>query len=156
MNTSSLKKYMESPSMRKVLCILGVVIASLLVFQAGVFVGYRKARFAYRLGDNYYRTFGGPHHKMNDRFDPKAFFDAHGAAGKVVDITLPTMVIAGPDNVEKVVLIKNDTTVRHFRDTVNAKDLKQGDFVVVFGSPNDQSQIEARLIRIMPSSEQKN
>jgi hypothetical protein len=154
MNTLSLKKYFESSLFRKVLYAIGIIIVALFIFQVGIFVGYRKAHFAYRFGDNYYRTFGNPRHMIDRRIDSKSFFDAHGATGKIIDITLPTLVIESPDNVEKIIVIKNDTVIRRFRDSVLAHDLQEGDFIVVFGSPNDQSQIEARLIRIMPSSPQ--
>ncbi|MFA6897827.1 MAG: hypothetical protein WC250_00240, partial [Candidatus Paceibacterota bacterium] len=78
------------------------------------------------------------------------FFEAHGATGKIVSIKLPTLVVASPDSVEKVVLVGDNTEIRRFRDVIKAIDLKVDDVVVVVGSPNDSSQIEARLIRVLP------
>jgi len=34
------------------------------------------------------------------------------------------------------------------RETVKKEDLKVGDWVVIIGSPNEEGQIEARLIRL--------
>ena len=148
-----LKELFQSKKFKAVLYVLGVAVIVLLIFQAGMFVGYRKAGFAYRFGDNYYRTFGG---RMDIRtpflgMQGGEFPSAHGAIGKIIKISLPILVIEDQDNVEKVVLIKDNTLVRRFRDKIESADLKVDDFVVVIGSPNDKSEIEARLVRILPS-----
>lgn len=145
-----IKEYIKSQSFRGI--IIGIVIAVivLLIFQAGVFVGYRKASFAYRFGDNYYQVFdnrapsplGFP---LQDEFRA-----SHGAVGEVISISLPTLVVAGPDSVEKTVLITSDTLVRKFDGDVKPEDIKTGDFLVAIGDPNESSQIQAKLIRILP------
>lgn len=139
---------------KKVLWGIGVAIAALLVFQAGVFVGFHKAGFSYRWGEDYYRVFGG-HRKafmgMPRGFEFGEFASPHGSVGKILNVTLPTIVIEGDDKVEKVVMIKDDTVIRRFRDTIKPVDLKPDDVVVIIGSPNDKSQIEAKLIRVMPT-----
>ena len=76
--------------------------------------------------------------------------EAHGAAGKIIKTELPTFVIEGTDKVEKVIRTDDDTSIRRFRESVAATDLKIGDFVIVIGTPNDAGEIEARLIRLMP------
>ncbi len=129
---------------------IGGIIIALLIFQAGMFVGYRKASFSYRWGDNYHRTFG-EQQKFPFRMGPRGdFSESHGVVGKVVSIKLPTFVVEGSDNVEKVVVIKEDTIIRRFRDTLKPEDLKTGDLIVVIGSPNNQSEVEAKLIRMLP------
>jgi hypothetical protein len=54
------------------------------------------------------------------------------------------------DNTEKVVLIKDDTQIQKMMISVKASGLSVDDFVVVIGDPNNQGQIEAKFIRIMP------
>lgn len=145
-----LKEFAKSQTFRGIIIGVLVVVVALLIFQAGTFVGYRKAAFSYHFGDNYYRAFG-------DR-GPKPFniplrgglVGAHGTVGKVVSIDLPTFVVADRGNVEKIVLINNDTVIRHFDGTITPDNLKVDDFTVVLGSPNDNSQIEATLIRVLP------
>ena len=146
------KDLIESKKMRAVLYTLGLAILGLGIFQAGVMVGYRKAAFSYNWGNSYYRTFGergggfshGPQMMGN-------FLNAHGATGRIVKITLPTFIIeGGEDHVEKEILVKDNTIIRRFRDTLTSSDLKIDDFVVIIGSPNDTSQIEAKLIRLLP------
>jgi len=123
----------------------GIAVIVLLIFQAGVIVGYHKGRFSARFGDNYYHTFGGRY----PDFLPKMTPSGHGAVGKIVSVTWPTFILAGSDNIEKIILIKSDTIIRQFRDTVASSSLTVNDSVVVLGTPNNQGEIEARLIRII-------
>lgn len=145
-----IKEYIRSQSFKGVLTGVAITLVVLCVFQAGVFVGYRKASFTYHSGDNYYRTFGERHDTFNMPVRT-GFVAAHGAVGKIVSITLPTFMVEGPDNVEKVVLIGTSTLIRRFDEQLQPTDLKADDFVVVLGEPNEEAQIEAKLIRIMPA-----
>ncbi|MDD5547471.1 MAG: hypothetical protein PHN74_01020 [Candidatus Pacebacteria bacterium] len=149
------KKIAQSKFFRGAIFGIGVFIVGLLIFQAGMFVGYHRAGFSYKLGDNYHRTFGEPNQPfgnvppfMNVPFEKLS--NAHGVIGKIIKIDLPTMVVEGEDKVEKVILIKDDTIINQFRETVKPADLKIDSNITVIGSPNQDSQIEAKLIRIMP------
>jgi hypothetical protein len=145
-----LKEFVQSKLFRGILMGIGIAIVVLFIFQAGVAVGYRKAAFAFRFGDNYYRAFGDHGPRLFQVPVSGGFIEAHGAAGRVVSINLPTFVMADRDNLEKVVLISDDTIVRRLDETVQPSDLLIDDFAVVLGSPNEDSQIEAKLIRIFP------
>ena len=147
-----LKKIHQSVKVRIAVIVLIVIAVMILIFQAGIFVGYKKAEFSYRFGDNYYRTFGGNKDDFGQGFlrGGKDLLGGHGAVGNIVRVSLPTFVVAGPDKVEKVVLVNSDTVFRKFRDGIDAKDLKVGDFVTILGSPDDKGQVVANLIRIMP------
>ena len=154
------KNIFESKNLRRVLWGVGIAIAVLLIFQAGMFVGYRKAGFSYRWGDNYYRAFGGHRGgermmggRMMDSFRGKDFTNSSGAIGRIVSINLPVLTIENGDGIEKIILIADDTAVRRFRETINANELKIGDFVVVLGAPNDSAQVEAKIVRVMPNPE---
>ena len=148
-----IRDMMKSRTFRGVL--LGIVIAviALFIFQVGVFVGETKASFSYGLGDNYYRTFEGrgtgsgtPATNGRQGDMPGAF----GATGRVVEVNLPNIVVASSDNVEKTITIGSDTTIRHFQDTVTPADIAVDDYVVVIGEPDSNSDIDAKLIRIVP------
>ena len=128
---------------------IGIAVAVIIVFQAGIWVGYRKAAFSFRWGDNYYRSFGGPRGDFAPGLPHGDFPDANGAAGRIIKIDLPTFIVEGQDRAEKIILIKDDTFIKRFRDTVKPEDMRVDDFVVIIGAPNDQSQIEAKLIRLM-------
>jgi hypothetical protein len=146
------KDIAQSKTLRGIIIGICIFIVATLIFQAGVFIGYKKAEFSGHFGDNYSRAFGGEKlgPGMMGAFPEDIFVGGHGTAGKIVRISLPTIVVADRDNVEKVVTIKDDTTVRSFRDTIKVAELKVGDFTVIIGSPDEQGQIVAKLIRIMP------
>jgi hypothetical protein len=150
-------------SRKKILCAIGTVIVALVIFQAGIFVGYHKAAYSYGWGERYYKTFGerGERGMRGGREHSFGIMDAgrmgmslsnsHGTIGKIISVALPTIIIEDQDRIEKTVVLTNDTLLRSFRDEIRATDLKVGDSVVIIGAPNEQAQIEARLIRIMPS-----
>jgi len=144
-----IKKTLQSKTFFKAMVAVGIVFVVAVIFQAGVWTGYRKAAFSFRWGDKYYRSFGGPRGEFAPGLPHGAFPDAHGSAGRVVKIELPTLVIQDRDGAEKVVLIKDDTVIRRFRDEIAPEDVRVDDFVVIIGEPNEQSQIEAKLIRLM-------
>ena len=144
-----IKKVFESKIAFKILCAVGIVLVSLLIFSAGVTVGFYKASFGRAWGDNYERNFG----MMPNRpiFGQDNFPNANGAIGKIIKITLPTIIVQDRGNTEKVVLIKDDTKIQEMASIIQPSDLAIDDFVVIIGSPNAQGQIEAKLIRIMPA-----
>lgn len=148
----NLKEIHKSKAVQWIIFGLIVFVLVLIIFQAGVFVGYNKARFGVRFGDNFNRNFVDPRGGGFDRgFDDRKFLiSGHGAVGEIVSIVMPQIVVAGPDNFEKTVLVGNDTLVRQFRDEVATTSLKVGDYIVVLGTPNDNGQIEAKLIRTVP------
>ena len=132
-----------------------VVIVLLFVFAVGVRVGDRRAQFEGNFGDKFERNFrdnGGMPRIGEFGFgsDQEMGPNSHGAVGKVLTIDSSKMVITGPDNLEKIILIKQDTLVREFREEKTLQDLKVGSFVVVIGIPNSQGEVEAKLIRLMP------
>jgi|GEM_PF-150390 len=129
---------------------VGALVVLLLAFRAGIEVGTRKASFSYRWGENYHRNFGGPREGFMGGMMGNDFVDGHGVFGKIIKIELPLLTINDQRGAEKVVLLKDDTVIRRFRDTIQPGDMKVDESVVVIGSPNDAGQIEAKLIRIMP------
>ncbi len=151
----NLKNIFESITLKHALCALGVLIAALLIFWLGITVGFHKADFSYRWGENYHRNFGGPRGGfIPDRFMPelgKDFINSNGTYGKIAKIELPTITVLS-DEAEKVVLIKDNTVIRRLKEEIKAQDLKLDEYIVVVGEPNDKAQIEAKLIRIMPGA----
>ncbi|MDR3519737.1 MAG: hypothetical protein P4L63_02535 [Candidatus Pacebacteria bacterium] len=143
-----LVRVFESKTALKVLCGIGIMLVALLIFYAGVNVGFHKASFGRAWGENYERNFGfGPDHPL---LGTDNFPNANGAIGKIIKIELPTIIVQDKDNTEKVVLLGNDTKIEKAMTSIQQSDLSVNDFVVVIGSPNDQGQIEAKFIRVMP------
>lgn len=146
-----LKNIHKSQTVRGILMGLGIAVIALLIFQAGQIVGYRKARFAGNFGNNFERNFLGPRSGGIKVLFNGGMPGGHGAAGEIITINLPQIIVSGPDNVEKIISVGTTTQIHRFREEIGADDLKTGDFIVVLGSPNESGQIEAKLIRIMPS-----
>ena len=137
------KERVEKMGIIKIIITLIIILA---IFQAGVFVGYHKAMFYKSAGSNYFRS----SHSRDFMRDPNLPVE-NGAVGKIVSINLPNIVVASPDNVEKTINISDDTLIRQFRDTLSAKDLKVGDYVIVLGGvSSDNGVVNAKLIRLIP------
>ena len=81
------------------------------------------------------------------------FRSVHGAIGKVLTVSSSTItMLDNNDNVEKSILINKDTIIRNGRDNASSTSLVADSFVTVVGSPNENGQIVAKLIRVMNNS----
>ncbi len=142
------KKFTQLKSPKLIIGVLIILAVLFGIFQAGVFVGFHKASFLFKFGDNYYKTFG-------ERGEMPPFRDemagGHGTIGKIVKVELPTLIVLGPDNIEKIVITTASTTVHQFRDFLPVDKLAVDQIITVIGYPNEQGQIVAKLIRVMPS-----
>lgn len=146
----SLEELLKSSRFQSVTIIIGFALVFLLLFQAGMYVGYRKAAFSYNMGDNYYRAFRGhgptPFH-MPIRGD---FVGSDGTVGKVVSVHLPMIVLTSRDNTERAAIVDDKTIVLQGSETTTPGTIQPDDFIVILGSPNEDSQVQAKLIRIVP------
>ncbi len=142
-------------TLRYALWTLAAIVGLLCAFQAGVFVGFHKANFSYRWGDNYHRMFGGPRRGFFGNHDPQEFTDAHGLFGSIIsiDATSSLFIIKDKDATEKTVSVTSTTSIRFGRTAEKLTQMSVGDRVVIIGDPNGRGQIEARLIRVFPSPE---
>ena len=150
------KKTSNSDILKWVIIGFLALIIIVLVFGIGIRVGLEKARFSYGWAENYHKNFGGPRMGFMDdwrQFPAGDFIEGHGSFGEIIKINNDNLVIKGGDNAEKVILLKGDTIIERFRETLKPGDLKVGDFIVVIGSPNDSGQIEAKLIRVLPDQQ---
>ena len=153
-----IKKVFESRFSFKILCGIGIVIIALLIFSAGVTVGFHKASFGRAWGENYNENFGMGHHNGDlggiGRIGMMDYFpNAHGATGKIIKMELPNIIVQDKDNTEKTILINTDTKIQKGRQNITTVDLKVDDFIVAIGSPNDKGVIETKFIRVIPSPE---
>ncbi len=91
------------------------------------------------------------HGPGGDHVAPSAPKKEKSMLGKIISINLPDIMLENNDKTEKNILTDDDTSVRRFRERISVSDLKVGDLVVVIGSPDDKGQIQARLIRLIPT-----
>src|SRR3989338_2328849 len=139
-------------NVKALIAVGAAVILLLLVFGAGVKVGTLKARYSYKWAENYHKNFAGPKGgffgDLKRGFKDRDFIGAHGVSGSIIKIDGSTFIVNGGDNVEKTILVSEKTTITSRRETIKASDLKVDARVVIIGCPNEQGQIEAKLIRL--------
>ena len=144
----NIKEGIQSKTFKGVIIGIVIVLVLAVVFQAGMFLGLKKAEFSGRLGENYNRIFG-------EQRGPAMPFDnisgGHGAVGPVIRVSTSTLIVAEQNNIEKIVLMSDQTLVRKFRDDIKPSGINVGDFVSVLGEANNQGEIDARFIRVMPA-----
>lgn len=147
-----MEELFKSKKLQGILFLIASLILLCGVFSLGVRVGERKAEHFSQWSQNYDRMFvprGGPHGGFPP---PKPFGempDSHGAFGKVLSVNGLSIVIQGKDNLEQNILVTSSTAIRIGREEVTVEEVHPGENAAVFGIPNAQGQIEARLIRIM-------
>ena len=152
----SIKKFFKKDVLRRVIVGLAGFVVILLVFGAGVEVGTMKARYSYRWAENYHQNFAGPKDGFFSEwrnFPRGEFINPHGVFGSIIKIDGNIVITKSKDDVEKTVLVSENTLIQKGRETIKSSDLNVEENIIVIGSPNEQGQIEAKLIRVMPDSE---
>jgi hypothetical protein len=144
-----MKQLLTSPRGKKSMKLLGGLIVLLVVFQAGVFVGFHKASIGFGFDEHAFRAYREHFHRGPMGMPLDDFPEAHGALGRVILVSLPTLIVEEKGNT-KIVRIGERTVVRRGHDKVSPTNIAPEDFVVVIGSPNDMSEIDAKFIRILP------
>jgi len=132
--------------------IAGVIVLC-FVFGLGIFIGTRRADFSFRWAEQYHQNFAGPREGFlgMGNMMQNDFIDANGVIGEVISINGSKITIKGKDNVEKIVTTDEETIIMCQRQNFKLSELKSGDSVVIMGEPNNNGQIEADFIRIMPA-----
>lgn len=156
------KKLFQNPDILKWI-IVGLIgfIVILFAFGAGVKVGTHKAKYSYRWAESYHKNFAGPRGGfLGDwrRFPAGDFIGGHGAFGEIIELNPSTgsgqagFVIKGRGDIEKVIITAEDTVIKKGRETIEVS-LEVGNNVTIIGSPNEEGQIEAKLIRVFNGDE---
>lgn len=151
---NKINNFLESKKFKIATYVIGAIFVLIFVFQAGMIAGFKKASFRHDWGDNYERNFG-PKNRPPFMGDMMGAPNAHGAIGKIIKVEYPNIFVLDKDQTEKVVIIKDDTNIIERKDKVTKESLIVDKYIVVIGNPNDQGQIEAKLIRIIPSPEER-
>ncbi len=136
-----------------ILGIAGLVILS-FVFCMGVYVGTKRADFAFKWAEEYHRNFAGPKGGFFGDLAGGDFGNANGVFGQLIKIDGQNLTIKGVDNVEKIIVTGPKTSILYQRKNIKISDLKINENVVVIGDPDNNSQIQAELIRVMPMAPQ--
>jgi hypothetical protein len=152
-----MKNFLDSKGIHAVLWILGVLVILMLVFGAGVAVGYRSGLFSSRFGENYYHNFFGDESggMMGGGIigGPAPMpINQHGTIGTVISVESSTIASKDPSGNEQSVVIDGNTVIRSMDKTISVAAIQDGDHIAVIGEPNDTGQILARFIRVFDAS----
>ena len=151
-----MKNILETKTYGKIIVAISVILIALIIFSAGIFVGYYKATFSHDLDDVYRQGFNSPGSPFAPFMHSSDDVNPHGIVGQIVGINLPfSIMVKGDKNAEQIVTILPETTVRIFHSLATTSDIKVGDQAIVIGTPNDQGEIQASFIRIIPPSPTK-
>lgn len=131
---------------------IAALVILLVVFQLGIFVGFHKAGFSYRWGENYHRAFGGPRGGFMKDFEGHDFVNGHGTTGVVVKIDKDSFVVKGNDSVEKIITLSQTTALERGKTHISLADLKVDDRVVIIGAPDNNGSIEAKVVRVFEAT----
>jgi len=145
-----IKKIFTSKSFKGATCGVLAFIMLLLVFKVGLMAGERKGGFSKEWSDNYHRNFAGPRGGFGNDFVAQDFMNGNGIMGQIIKIASSTLIIKGPDNMEKSIAVDGQTAIKRFKDNVKFNDLRVDEYAVVIGEPNQIGQIAAKFIRLIP------
>ncbi len=145
------KIFQNHDVLKRIIFGLTKFVVLVLVFGAGVKVGTMKAMYSYRWAENYHKNFGGPRGGfLGDlrSFPQGDFINGHGVFGSIIKIDGNTIIAKDKDDVEKTILVSDSTIIQKGREKVKLSDLKVDEDIVIIGSPNEEGQVEAKLIRV--------
>lgn len=138
---------------KKILYILGLMVVILAIFRAGMTVGYHQGNFSREWVSNLsYQRFSDPLSVFSPFVSRDRDPNPHGVVGTIADVQLPNILVKGPRTAEQIVIVTNDTTIRHLMSAASSSDLRSGDQIIVIGDPNGEGTIIASFIRVIPDT----
>ena len=152
MNDSNPLNSAHLPILRKTIYGLAILLAVLIIFQAGMSVGYRRATFLYHWDTSYSSGLGNPHSILAPFARDADDMNPNSVIGNLVSVHMPLIMVKGPSSAERVVLLSSSTIIRYSGQDVSISNLSNGNQVLVIGAPDDQGQIRASFIRILATS----
>ena len=162
----STQEMLKSKKFKIAALVVGAFILVLVSFAGGMAIGFRKAKFSYKFGENYERNFTGhgpsgmmdgrgPQGMMGD-FGGRGFRNGHGIAGAIISVADNKIVIKDRDGQENTISVSDQTLIKRGQSTINGNDLKNDEQIVVMGRPGDSGTINADLIRVFDNGNNTN
>ena len=89
------KEFFQSSGYNKLIISLGSLLAFLVIFAAGMAVGYREAAFSYHWQSNYGPGFSDPSSPFAPFIHDGDDINPHGAFGTIVSFKSPYLIVKG-------------------------------------------------------------
>ena len=144
------KEFFQSSGYNKLIIALGSLLAFLVIFAAGMAVGYREAAFSYHWQSNYGPGFSDPSSPFAPFIHDGDDVSPHGAFGTIVSFKSPYLMVKGDNQAESIIAIGSSTVIRHIRAFGTTTDLLPGQQVIIIGTPDNSGRIQASFIRVVP------
>lgn len=153
----SIQPFLQSKYFRGAAIATGLLVLILGSFALGMRVGFHKALFSAKWGENYERNFLGDGDRGGRGLSPlkemkmmgKGMRNAHGTAGEVISVAGETIILKDRNDQENTIRVNESTIINRGKDTIEVNTLAPGDRVVVIGKPQEDGVIAAHLIRVL-------
>lgn len=146
-----IKGFTTKKHIKTLLYVLGTLFILCAILQFGIFIGYHKASFARDWGDGYKENFGMERPESFKGMMRNRLPTAYGASGKILSVTLPTFIVEDSNGTEKTIYVSTSTLIKSAMQDASSSVITVDAIVMVIGDPNTNGQIEAKLVRIMPT-----
>lgn len=140
-------KHIQSKRARVTIGIVVALILALLIFHAGVVFGSHRGFGRY----DSYRGFRHPFLPSGFALPHGFIPNDHGAVGTISALTPPTLTMKTRGETSQVVVFGTSTMIRDMRNASTTA-LSVGAQIVVLGEPDSEGRINAKVIRILPST----
>jgi len=156
----NIRETAKSKGVKLAAFIIGIILIAIVIFAAGVSVGFHKARYSYQWGENYERNFAGPGRGMGPFGGVMREFSGHdnfrnpnGLAGTIISVTDNNLVVKDQDSKENTVAVTDKTIIKDGPNDIKISDLKTDERIVVLGKPGDNGVVNADLIRVFDNGD---
>ncbi|HVZ75875.1 MAG TPA: hypothetical protein VG934_01225 [Candidatus Paceibacterota bacterium] len=150
MDLKNLEDALFSPTGRWVLSGIAALIVALLIFHAGMVVGYNRAFEFHGAPREFSVRMGGPIGWGPDISVPTSFIpEGHGIVGTIESGGYPVFTITAPDGDIVPVMIATTTVIRGPQGDASTSALVPERHIIILGDPDDAGRVNANFIRII-------
>ncbi len=153
-----MKNFFQSKELKIATIAVGIILILAGTLAVGIKIGFHKARYSYKWGENYERNFAGSRPSfprsgslgpMMRNFEGDDFRNGFGMAGTVISIADNKLIVKDRDGKENTAEVTSETIIKKRRsDELSIGDIKTDERVVVMGKPDESGVVKAILIRI--------
>ncbi len=143
-----MNNFFQSAAFKAIFAIVAIVTVLIATLVVGMFIGYKKMEFSYSWAENYNRNFAGPKGGFFRDLRGQDYLNPHGVFGSILKIDNNILIVKGSTQVEKTIVVSDKTDIEEGSEEISLVDLEVDDRIAVIGEPNQQGQVDAKLIRV--------